>query len=84
MFAELALLLLTQLAVSREEALLMIIRLFSTDEQIPQTIHVNEYTDDLLLQGKPDTILPQHAALYSTVRNRGSLRIHCMLRLLVR
>lgn len=61
----------------------MIIRLFTTDEQSQQEVDVGEYKDNVILMGKPDHILPQHIALYSTVRNRGSLRVHHMLRLLV-
>lgn len=62
----------------------MLIRLFSTDEQVPQEVEVKAYANEVLLQGQPDFILPQYQALYSTVRNRGSFRVHCMLRLFVR
>lgn len=62
----------------------MTIRLFSTDDSIPQEVDVDMYKNEVLLLGKPEHLLPRHMALYSTVRNRGSLRIHTMFRLLVK
>ena len=83
-FSTLALLLLTQLKCSKQETLLMILRLFSTDEQHLQDVDVPKYKDEILLLRHPDYLLPRHIALFSSVRNRGSLRIHHMLRLLMK
>ena len=84
MFAQLALLLLLHYRFSRGEALLLLLRLFTGDAQHYDVPSVEAYKEQVLLQGQEDTIFPLLLPLYSTVRNRGALRAHVMLRLLAR
>ena len=84
MLTELALLLLLHYHFTKEESLLILIRLFSMDAQQYDIPSVDAYKTHVLLEGKPDTVLPSLLPLYSTVRNRGALRSHVMLRLLLK
>ena len=84
MFAQLALLLLLHYHFSRGEALLLLLRLFTGDAQHYDVPSVEAYKEQVLLQGEEDTVVPPLLPLYSTVRNRGALRSHVMLRLLLK
>ena len=63
--------------------LLAIIRFFSTNEQVLENAEKQQTMNETVLLGKTESIFPQHMAFYSTTRNRGSLRIHHMMRLLL-
>ena len=82
MFTQLALLLLLHYHFSRGETLLLLLRLFTGDAQHYDIPSVDAYKEQVLLEGKEDTLFPSLLPLYSTVRNRGALRAHVMLRLL--
>lgn len=84
MFTQLALLLLTHYHFSRGESLLMLLRLFTGDAQHYDIPSIEAYKEQVLLLGAEDTVFPPLLPLYSTVRNRGALRAHVMLCLLMR
>ena len=83
--SDLALLLLTQLAMQRSEALLCILRMFSCDPQEELKETVDDYKDRVYLDGNSQNDgLPALFPLVSTARHQGALRIHAMLRMLTR
>ena len=83
--SDLALLLLTQLALERTEVLLCILRMFSSEPQAEFNESVDAYKDRVYWTGDAENDgLPAFLPIVSTARHQGALRIHAMLRMLTR